>query len=143
LGDEALINGKWYKIGDMVADAKIVAIEPAQVRIEWEGSEKSFAPIDASSPAGPGGPRPARADAEVAKQEKGEPAQMVPVQVEVGGNEGMGRFGGFFPGDLAGMRERWENMSEQEREEFRARMRDRFGEGRGPRRGRRGERQND
>jgi len=49
LGDETLINGKWYKVGDKVADAKITAIEPARVKIEWEGKEKTFAPIDAAS----------------------------------------------------------------------------------------------
>jgi len=27
-GDEALINGKWYKAGDKVADAKILAVNP-------------------------------------------------------------------------------------------------------------------
>lgn len=49
LGDEALIDGKWYKVGDKVKDAKIVAIEPAQVRVKWQGQEKTFAPIDAVS----------------------------------------------------------------------------------------------
>ncbi|MHC4160490.1 MAG: hypothetical protein ACYSSO_15610, partial [Planctomycetota bacterium] len=44
LGDEALINNKWYKAGDNVGDAKIVAIEPTQVRIEWDGNEKTFIP---------------------------------------------------------------------------------------------------
>lgn len=50
-GDEVLIEGKWYKVGDTVGDAKIVAIEPAQVKIEWEGKEKSFSPFDAKSAA--------------------------------------------------------------------------------------------
>jgi hypothetical protein len=49
LGNEVLIKDKWYKAGDNVGDAKIVAIEPTQVRIEWEGSEKAFAPISAVS----------------------------------------------------------------------------------------------
>ncbi len=49
LGDEVLINGKWYKVGDKVGDAKIVAIEPTQIKIEWEGKEKVFAPISAAS----------------------------------------------------------------------------------------------
>jgi hypothetical protein len=49
LGDEVLIGDKWYKAGDKVGDAKIVAIEAAQVRIEWEGKEKIFAPISAAS----------------------------------------------------------------------------------------------
>ncbi|MHC4111015.1 MAG: hypothetical protein ACYSUY_08065 [Planctomycetota bacterium] len=49
LGDEVLINGKWYKAGAKVGDAIIVAVEPTQVRIEWEGSEKGFAPISVVS----------------------------------------------------------------------------------------------
>ncbi len=49
LGDEVLINGKWYKVGDKVGSAKIVAIEPTQVKIEWEGKEKVFDPISAVS----------------------------------------------------------------------------------------------
>ncbi|MHC4461173.1 MAG: hypothetical protein ACYS30_07025 [Planctomycetota bacterium] len=63
LGDEVLINGKWYKVGDKVGDAKIVAIEPTQVRIEWDGKEKVFAPISAASSGGPGGPRRVKATA--------------------------------------------------------------------------------
>jgi len=49
LGDEVLIKDKWYKVGDKVGDAKIVAIEPTQVKIEWQGKEKVFAPISAAS----------------------------------------------------------------------------------------------
>ena len=52
LGSEALINGKWYKAGDSVEDAKIVAIEPTQVKIEWQGDEKTFAPIASSGSSG-------------------------------------------------------------------------------------------
>lgn len=135
LGDEVLINGKWYKVGDNVGDAKIVAIEPTLVRIEWDGNEKAFLPIDTktSAPSGPrrpGGPdRP-----QVAKEgEQGQP-ETVQVQLEVRGGEGMGRFGG--GGDMfermRAMRERFENMSPEERERLRAEMRERFGS-RGPR----------
>jgi len=58
LGGEALINDKWYKAGDMVGDAKIIAVEPTLVRIVWEGQEKEFAPIGAGGPEGPAGRRP-------------------------------------------------------------------------------------
>ncbi len=134
LGDEVLINNKWYKAGDKVGDARIVAIEPTQVRIEWDGNEKTFIPFDAKSaspsgsrrPGGPGKPQVAKAG------EKGSP-DMVQVQQEGRGGEGMGRFGG---GDMMermrGMRERWESMSPEERERARAEMRDRFGGRGGP-----------
>ncbi len=137
MGDEVLINGKWYKAGDMVADAKIVAIEPARVRIEWDGNEKVFLPIDATIPAGPKGPKP-KPDDEVTKADKGEAATMVHVQLEVRGGEGM-----FSEEDMErfrGMRERWENMSEEEREQYRARMRERSGGRHPPGEGRRGRR---
>ena len=49
LGDEALIGDKWYKVGGKVADAEIVAIEPTHARIKWDGKEKVFAPISATS----------------------------------------------------------------------------------------------
>lgn len=136
LGDEVLINGKWYKAGDNVGDAKIVAIEPTLVRIEWDGNEKTFLPIDTKTSAPSGPRRPGGPDrSQVAKEGgQGQP-ESVQVQLEVRGGEGMGRFGG--GGDMfermRAMRERFENMSPEERERMRAEMRDRFGGGRGPR----------
>ena len=56
-GDEAYIDGKWYKAGDMVRDAKIVAIDAASVTTEWEGEKKVFCPIDADGPPTQGGPK--------------------------------------------------------------------------------------
>lgn len=50
LGNEVIISGKFYKIGDKIGDAKIVAIEPTRVKTEWGGKEKWFAPIAAASP---------------------------------------------------------------------------------------------
>jgi len=47
LGDEAFINGTWYKVGDKIGDATVVAIDPTVVKIEWDGKETSFAPISA------------------------------------------------------------------------------------------------
>jgi len=123
LGSEALINGKWYKVGDRVGDAKVVAIEPALVRIEWDGREKAFAPMQAAGSSGPGGPR--RGGPETASRTEGGPgagAEMVVV-----GPQGPGRREEGF----RGMRERFENMSEEERQAFRERMRERFGGRRG------------
>jgi hypothetical protein len=42
-----LIRDKWYKVGESVADAKIVAIVPTHATIEWQGSQKTFRPFDA------------------------------------------------------------------------------------------------
>lgn len=134
LGSEALINGKWYKAGDNVGDAKIVAIEPTLVRIEWDGNEKTFRPIDTKG-ASPSGPqRPGGPDGpEVAKEGRQGPPEMVQIQQE--GAVGMGRFDGN-RGDMMermrAMRERFENMSPEERRRAMAEARERFG-GRGPR----------
>jgi len=45
LGSEALINGKWYKAGDKISDAKILSIEPTRVKVKWDGKVKIFAPL--------------------------------------------------------------------------------------------------
>ncbi len=50
LGDQALIAGKWYKVGDTVPpSAKVLKIEAAKVTLEWEGKEMVLAPINAAS----------------------------------------------------------------------------------------------
>ncbi len=46
LGNEALIGDKWYKAGGTIGDARIVAIEPTQVRIRWQGRETVFVPME-------------------------------------------------------------------------------------------------
>ena len=61
LGDEVLINGKWYKVGDKIADAKVVSLEPTCVKIEWEGTQRTFSPMSGSGSEeqeGPGRSRP-------------------------------------------------------------------------------------
>lgn len=49
LGDEALINGQWVKVGAKVGDAKVLAIGPDSVTIEWNGQQKTFNPLDGAS----------------------------------------------------------------------------------------------
>lgn len=112
-GDEVLINDKWYKVGQMVGDAKIVAIEPTQVKIEWDGREKAFLPINASTPEDP---KSQRAVAREGGSEE-ERADLVVVGSEAGPTPG--------PGGPMGerMRQRMENMSEQDRERMRDEMR--------------------
>ena len=138
MGDEVLINDTWYKIGQTVGDAKIVAIEPTKVKIEWDGQEKVFAPIDAPTPAGPPGARPG-GEVAMAGQPSGEAAAMVQASggPPMPGGPGMGMFGNLSEEDRARMREqfmamrdRFQNMSEEERQRMRDEMRQRFG-GRG------------
>lgn len=160
-GDEVIIRDRLYKVGDKVGDAKIVAIEPTKVTIEWDGKTKTFSPIDAGGSSGPGGPGGSRATARSGPPGAGGgSAQMVTVQSQgrAGGSTGgpgggMGGFRGRFPmsgtdrdrirSEMQERMERYRNMSEAERERFRAEMRERFGGRppggeRGPGGGRRG-----
>ena len=130
LGNEAIINGKFYKVGDKIGDAKIVAIDTTQVRIEWDGKEKVFSPIGAVASSASGPRRPGRPPmAARAGGSRREGAAMV--VVGPGGRQaGRGGFGSLSAEERERMRERWMNMSEQERQEFRERMRERFSRGR-------------
>ena len=130
LGNEAIINGKFYKVGDKIGDAKIVAIDTTQVRIEWDGKEKVFAPIGAVASSAPGPRRPGRPDMAARAGGSGREGAAMVVVGRGGRQSGRGRFGSLSEEERERMRERWMNMSEQERQEFRERMRERFSRGR-------------
>ncbi len=153
-GDEALINGKWYKAGAKVADAKILAVNPTSVETEWDGKKKTFYPIDAGAPGGSSRPgRPTASSRSSSSSSSGRPGMVV----TQGPRPGSGPRGGGMPG-MGGMtrermmnmseaerdkfrnqmRERYENMSEGERDKFRQQMRERMGGSRGGDRGGRG-----
>ncbi len=124
LGDEALINDKWYKVGDRVGDAKILAIEPTRIRVAWDGQEKEFAPIGSGGSAGgPPGPRPAPST------RPGPAPDARPVAAEPRrGPSGSRREGASSLSDeeRQKLRQRWENASPEERQRFREEMRQRF-----------------
>lgn len=54
-GDEAYIDGRWYKVGAKIKDAKIIAIDADSVTTEWNGKQQIFRPIDADGPPIPSG----------------------------------------------------------------------------------------
>lgn len=57
LGNEAFINDRYYKEGEMCQDAKIVRIEATQVTIEWDGKTTVLRPLDAAmASSGPSSP---------------------------------------------------------------------------------------
>ena len=130
-GDEVLINDKWYKAGDRVADAKIIAIGPTSVTTEWDGKQQVFYPIQASvaqasgpgrgpssteNKPGEGGPGDGRAESVTVRVEGGMPG--------FGGRMGPpGGPGGF---DFGAMRDRFSQMSPAEQERVRAEMRERM-----------------
>ena len=123
LGDEVLINNKWYKVGDTIQDAKIVAIDCTEIRIEWDGKEVTLAPIDAKGTS-PAGSKPKQPD--VAREDKGEGAAMVVVQSEEGpmpGRRDSGAAARLPSGDGAisgGGAGRMMGLSEEDRERLRA-----------------------
>lgn len=109
MGREAPINGKWYKVGDSVAEARIAAIEPTKVKIVWNGQEKEFSPI--ASGGGAGG-RPDQPGAMSGRPGPGGPPKMV----ITGGRRGPGQTPG--PGlsaeEMEKMREQWKNATTPE-----------------------------
>ena len=117
LGDEVLVDGKWYKVGDRIGDANVVAIEATCARFEWNGKEIVKYPMDLK-------PSPAKKKP-AAKAPPRTPGERPQPVVEVGPRPRG-------PGDRMsrgrGMRRMFENMSEEEREAFRARMRERAGQ---------------
>ncbi len=121
LGSEVLINDKWYKAGDRVGDAKIVAIEPTKVKIAWDGQEKEFSPIGSS---GAGGPPGVQASASPKHASSGG----APVVVR-GARRGAGREDrpGMPADERQQTRERWQNMTPEERQRLREEMQGRFG----------------
>jgi len=95
-GKEVLINNKWYKAGDMVEDAKIIAIEPTNVKIEWYGRVKVFAPISGSTEASKRLSRNTRMGRTARKKIRTGEATMVVV-----GSEGRGQRGTGWSGNLS------------------------------------------
>jgi len=120
LGDEALINNQWYKAGDMVADAKILAIEPTKVRVTWNGQEKEFTPIGSTGQGGPEGPG----------RRGGPPTPRGAAVTVTGARPGPapgGPVAGPSPEERDQLRERWTTMTPEERQKYREEMRSRFG----------------
>ncbi len=119
LGSEVLIGDKWYKEGEKVGDAKIVAIRPTEVKIEWDGKETTFSPIAAASAA----PPPPAPPAAGPKKEEGPtppkpaPAAAAPPAVVPAPADPFAWVGvSFSPQLKAKLLERWNQMSEQEKE---------------------------
>jgi len=125
LGDEALIDGKWYKAGDSVGEARVVAVEPTRVRIVWDGQEKEFTPIGATGEGGPGGRGPGRETRGMRPPPPSSGAPMVVTGSRPG--EGRGGPGQLSPEEIEARRQRWNNASPEERERLRNEMRERFG----------------
>ena len=116
LGDEALINKQWYKVGSTVEGAKIVAINPESVKILWEKREHTLVPFDVK--------------VQYADQ-KGASEPPKPAAPSACGTPGMGRdrnggprgSGMPSPYERRQMYERYQNASPEEQEKIRQQMR--------------------
>lgn len=87
-GSEVLISDKWYKVGDTVGDAKIVAIEPTQAIIEWDGAKKAFLPFDAGVSEAP---KRSQAKKAVVKAGKADMVVIQSVRESMSDREGKGK----------------------------------------------------
>ena len=120
LGREALIGDKWYKVGDSVGDAKIVAIEPTKVKIVWDGQEKEFSPIGSSGSGGRGGPPGLSGRV----SGPGGPGR----GMVTGSRRGPGpETAGASSAEMDKLRERWMNASGEEKQRLREEMRQKAG----------------
>lgn len=127
-GDSVLVNGKWYKVGDKVGDAEILAIEPTQIRFTWQGKEITLGPFGTKSSSDSKSARPTKADKEESKDRKdtkAEPERERPERRERPRRGRRGMFGNLSREERRELREKMRNMSEEERQEYMARMRER------------------
>jgi hypothetical protein len=135
LGNEALIGGKWYGVGDKLQDAEIIAIRPTEITVKWEGKEKTFAPLASTRgpSSGPPSRRPEMRRPPPPGRRPGPPAQRVEVVAEAGDADELAWMGVQLPARVkakllehwnslsdeqkAEAKEKWENMSEEEKQQ--------------------------
>ena len=56
IGQEVLINGKFYKVGDKVGEAEIMAITADSVTVEWQGARTTLTPLNGKDQGGGSSP---------------------------------------------------------------------------------------
>jgi len=133
LGSKALINDKWYKVGDEVGGAKISAIGPKEVTILWEEKEKKLFPFAASDRKEQA--RPVSKNRREPRERRAEAVRPRPMPEEGGqpwpglGRRGMGRFFDMSEDERRQMGEKMRNMSREERREFFRQRREEFESG--------------
>jgi hypothetical protein len=128
LGQYALFGDQWYKIGDTVQDAKIVSIGPSDVKILWQGQEQSLKPFDVEvqyQKSQSGGPTPSAASQAAQPVVAQGPPDMPPMPMM--GGRGFNPFN-MSPDEMSRMRDRFMNMSPEERRSAFEEMRGRRGQ---------------
>jgi len=114
IGQEALINGKLYKVGDTVGDAKITAITARNVTVEWNGASTTFSPINGQDQGGPsrGSGRPSPGSSASKNRPKRSVTRSVSVKppragMRVPSREDMERFKNMSPDERKAAAEEW------------------------------------
>lgn len=120
LGSEALIGGKRYAVGDKIGEARIVAITATEVRIEWDGKEKTFAPFASASATPPPRQKPSKPEEKRPEPPKPGP-QAAPVEVKTVAapveTDPLAWMGVDLPANVKKkLLEHWNNMSDEEKE---------------------------
>jgi hypothetical protein len=123
LGSEALIGDKWYKVGDKVGDAEILAIRPTEVLVEWNGQKKTFTPIMAAgaegpSGAGPGRPEPPSPPEPGRPEPQGKPAEAKAAAPPTEGDPLAWMGVTLSPKVRAMLLEQWNRMSDEQKEQM-------------------------
>jgi len=118
LGDTALINGKWRKVGDEIGGAKVLEIGPNYVKMVWEGKEKTFYPFDVKS-----APEPKKEKKQAEKPKpKDKKVEEKPIEkkvvAEAKEDDPLAWMGvKLSPKVRAKLLKMWENMSDEQKEE--------------------------
>jgi len=118
LGDTALINDKWYKVGDEIGGAKVLKIGPAYVKMVWEGKEKSFSPFDVKEVEG------AKSDSRKGEETKREDRRERGERRPRPRRGGRGGFRDMSREERMQLREKMRDMSSEERREYIGKMRE-------------------
>jgi hypothetical protein len=118
LGDEALINDKWYKVGSTAGGAKIVAINPESVKILWEEKEHTLVPFNIkveSAESRNGQSQSANKEASTTPRPDGRVMRNTENATT-----------GISSDEARQMRERYENASSTEQQQMRQQMQERY-----------------
>lgn len=119
LGNRALFGDKWYKAGEDAMGAKILSVDATGVKIHWEGKEQTLRPFGVAVNYAQGGPPRSMGSAPPPSPGPSQPRPSAPEGPREGG-PGFGRrgfpdFRNMSPEELAKMRDRFMNMSPEER----------------------------
>ncbi len=140
IGSSAIINNKYYKVGDKIGAAELIAIGTKDVTIKWEDKEMKLVPFAQNNQSsGSGGKRPSSKPASKGDKSK-DPSKVTivnnqPPRPGMGMSPGGGR-GGFMnmsSGERQALMERYRNMSPEQQNRFREeRRREMMQRGGGP-----------